>query len=380
MKKLRKIRMLLLLMILTILLSGIFIINGVKLYIVKSSFKESVEKIMQEYEYCSNVTFQGDYVQNITINMNNEFEKFDYDEKEQIISTINSNIENEFQNYLNKIKKEVPCNVLLYVNDNIYTYNNITKTIKRNGKDYNLQISLKEKIYNKIHDSSYNSYINDLTDIEVLKGIVSIDNIDECKKEIIYLSAIKIYEKGEFEDSINEFNKIEGTYKEKNEYLAKGEVLKQIQGTYRASYINLIVINKWDITFGIDPKYNTQNYLKEYTFNYTIENNEIVLTRKLTIQEIGRGIKERYNYDINNQTLSGDKYETYYYESNNINFPERLKEPAIGMTKTEAENSTWGKPNKINTTTTVYGIHEQWVYGNGRYLYFDNEKLTSIQK
>ncbi|WP_158824729.1 hypothetical protein [Mucilaginibacter lacusdianchii] len=38
-----------------------------------------------------------------------------------------------------------------------------------------------------------------------------------------------------------------------------------------------------------------------------------------------------------------------------------------------------GEPNTINTTTTYYGIHEQWVYGNNEYYYFENGKLTVVQ-
>lgn len=43
------------------------------------------------------------------------------------------------------------------------------------------------------------------------------------------------------------------------------------------------------------------------------------------------------------------------------------------------KNSSWGKPNSINRTTNKYGTHEQWVYGDGNYLYFENGVLTSIQ-
>jgi len=50
----------------------------------------------------------------------------------------------------------------------------------------------------------------------------------------------------------------------------------------------------------------------------------------------------------------------------------------IGMTKEMCEDS-WGKPESINRTTNAYGTSEQWVYGDGNYLYFDNGKLTSIQ-
>lgn len=49
------------------------------------------------------------------------------------------------------------------------------------------------------------------------------------------------------------------------------------------------------------------------------------------------------------------------------------------MTKQDVLDSSWGAPKKINTTTTQYGVHEQWVYGGGNYLYFDDGILTSIQ-
>ena len=51
----------------------------------------------------------------------------------------------------------------------------------------------------------------------------------------------------------------------------------------------------------------------------------------------------------------------------------------IGMSKEDVLASSWGRPEKINTTTNVYGTREQWVYGGGNYLYFENGVLTSIQ-
>jgi hypothetical protein len=50
----------------------------------------------------------------------------------------------------------------------------------------------------------------------------------------------------------------------------------------------------------------------------------------------------------------------------------------VGMTKEQAILS-WGKPKEINRTNTGLTVHEQWVYGDHNYLYFENEKLTSIQ-
>lgn len=54
-------------------------------------------------------------------------------------------------------------------------------------------------------------------------------------------------------------------------------------------------------------------------------------------------------------------------------------EVAIGFTKSMCREA-WGSPRSINTTETARVVHEQWVYGGGRYLYFDNGILTSIQR
>lgn len=51
----------------------------------------------------------------------------------------------------------------------------------------------------------------------------------------------------------------------------------------------------------------------------------------------------------------------------------------VGMSQAEVLESSWGRPEKINTTTTRRGDREQWVYGIGNYLYFENGILTTIQ-
>ncbi|MDM0041845.1 hypothetical protein QTI05_22585 [Variovorax sp. J22R193] len=52
---------------------------------------------------------------------------------------------------------------------------------------------------------------------------------------------------------------------------------------------------------------------------------------------------------------------------------------SIGMSKEDVLASSWGKPEKVNTTTTARGTREQWVYGGHNYLYFVGETLTTIQ-
>lgn len=51
----------------------------------------------------------------------------------------------------------------------------------------------------------------------------------------------------------------------------------------------------------------------------------------------------------------------------------------IGMTKEQVYASCWGKPEKVNVTTTAGGDHEQWVYPGYQYVYLSNGVVTSIQ-
>ena len=55
-------------------------------------------------------------------------------------------------------------------------------------------------------------------------------------------------------------------------------------------------------------------------------------------------------------------------------------QPKIGMTADEVSNSQWGKPTKVNKTTTTYGVSEQWVYSSGKYIYLEGGIVTAIQE
>lgn len=54
------------------------------------------------------------------------------------------------------------------------------------------------------------------------------------------------------------------------------------------------------------------------------------------------------------------------------------KEPSIGMTKKQVEQSTWGYPSRYSETQTVNGLHEFWHYSSGRMIYFKGGVVTSI--
>lgn len=51
----------------------------------------------------------------------------------------------------------------------------------------------------------------------------------------------------------------------------------------------------------------------------------------------------------------------------------------IGMSQEEVLQSSWGRPERVNRSIYSFATHEQWIYGGGNYLYFEDGKLTSIQ-
>lgn len=50
----------------------------------------------------------------------------------------------------------------------------------------------------------------------------------------------------------------------------------------------------------------------------------------------------------------------------------------LGMTREQVLLS-WGKPKDVNTTVTLYGTKEEWIYDKKKYLYFEDNKLTTFQ-
>lgn len=51
----------------------------------------------------------------------------------------------------------------------------------------------------------------------------------------------------------------------------------------------------------------------------------------------------------------------------------------IGMSRQQVLDCGWGHPTDVIRTSTARTVHEQWVYRDRSYLYFDNDKLTAIQ-
>ena len=317
-------------------------------------------------------------------NMNENFKKLEFEQRESIMQEISRRMEEFYIIYRDKLcqyDSKIAYNygeIHYIIEKDDYTTSFVSTELYKNGVRYDLKTELKSKINDRIIEVELQKIVNEIDSIETLKSINSIKEIRELKNELIYTTAVKSYDEGKFKDAIDKFNELESTYKNAKEYIGKAKTLSNIQGTYRKTAINIAVINGWNITFGVDPMYDTTNYFDQYTYKYKIENNQIILEGEIALRAIGNGITQKYKIDEKNKRISSNTG-IYYYESNKVDFPKRREEPKIGMTKSQVENSTWGKPNKINRTTTKYGIHEQWVYDNHKYLYFDDGILTSIQ-
>jgi hypothetical protein len=55
------------------------------------------------------------------------------------------------------------------------------------------------------------------------------------------------------------------------------------------------------------------------------------------------------------------------------------EEPRVGMSEQEALKTCWGRP-KLRRRVGVEGLmRDEWLYGDRRYLYFDNGKILAIQ-
>jgi hypothetical protein len=57
----------------------------------------------------------------------------------------------------------------------------------------------------------------------------------------------------------------------------------------------------------------------------------------------------------------------------------RRGDPHVGMKAAQVEATCWGKPNHINRKESSHGIHEQYVYGDGRLVYLHDGVVTEVQ-
>lgn len=98
-------------------------------------------------------------------------------------------------------------------------------------------------------------------------------------------------------------------------------------------------------------------YTFEYDFNRIFVTKEKYLQDKQNEEQRRKNILAKYG-QVNGKTILEGKVR-------------------IGFTKAMCIEA-WGEPDDINKSTGSWGVHEQWCYSDGSYLYFENGKLTSI--
>ena len=117
----------------------------------------------------------------------------------------------------------------------------------------------------------------------------------------------------------------------------------------------------------VDGQFKLEGWDIKFTFTKE-EDSFFKLETAMKAYQLGQLLKE-----FNTEYVS--PWNEYYQEKESAKY-----EPGIGMTKQEVLNSSWGSPEEINTMDSKYGNHhEQWVYGNNRYVYFDDGVVTAIQ-
>lgn len=95
-------------------------------------------------------------------------------------------------------------------------------------------------------------------------------------------------------------------------------------------------------------------------------------------KSIRRGTTVEPWYQFSQNLVNKFLYDQQTY--NSVNKQRNAPEPSIGMTRMQVRQSKWGKPTKINKTSTKYADHEQWVYNGNKFMYFENAFVTSTSQ
>ncbi len=378
-----------------IVLMGL-LVRPIQILIAKNNISKEVKNdILKNLEY-ENYKIEGKYYNVLNIQMKDEFENYDYSRKKNIAINLSEMFKNEYEKYdnilINKnskdynndiVKNETDAKVLLNSAGNTYMYTSY-RTFKKNDKEYTEEGSLEEVIIQQLNDCENKEELIKMINAtryskETLKKIIDIQDIKEKCNEIIYRTAI--IHSFDYKEEIELLEKIP-EYKDSKELINSIKTAHELDGEWYGGGYRWIINGKhcYNIYSNYSYKYTYDHYYCKYENNILyIFNNEPQMDNlenavfKLE-QDNGKLVYSPYSLSQTKIILSK--------ESNNTKPKDKVKilEPSIGMTKTEVENSTWGRPNKINKTTTTYGISEQWCYSNYRYIYFKDGIVTSIQE
>ncbi|MBQ6936660.1 MAG: hypothetical protein IJN49_08960 [Clostridia bacterium] len=336
--------------------------------------------------------FEGENNNIVKITVEPLFNNCDYVTQKEIICDLTKEINKLYTEYNSSplLKKSIDSTVYILADTDIY-YCELSNEgdcgILKNEKPYNELDYLHERLTLKVSaDENLTKYIYGISDIEILEKLIDIKDVEECKKEILYTIA-KIFIEDNDSSAKNILISLKN-YKDSEILLNEWNYNHEFDGTWYGSNGLLgeyRISHEWIINgsscYNIYTEDNTKNGINErYCLRkndalYVFESKEYSseLSNALYVFEYSNGeITYKYYYDI--YTICLEKI------SGDVKLPETsyIPDPSIGMTASEVKNSTWGSPKKINKNTYSWGVREQWVYGDGRYIYLEDGVVTSI--
>ena len=147
-------------------------------------------------------------------------------------------------------------------------------------------------------------------------------------------------------------------------------------------------VKMYDKNFKAHDDVNSINMFKEKIGVKEIEAIHYELNGELVIELYDKGTGEfigiqgdTTKFDFHKlQYFKRSKRLTYLIAKYSQPYADRIFQHKVwvGMSKDEAIES-WGKPKDANTTIRENMKREQWVYGEGQYLYLENGIVTIIQ-
>lgn len=195
--------------------------------------------------------------------------------------------------------------------------------------------------------------------------------LNKCKNDI----AKKYYRNGDFEKAKQYYQDLNEV--ENSNDLQFIESISPFQGEWYANYFDFgLVIKGWNVDcYSLTGDLSGKSFEKKWTsvFLETDLENGILKIYVPTAQE------------YMTLQIDGDKilmhFEGSDFKLKSMSFINyQIMAPSIGMTPEQVKSSTWGKPRKVNKTTTASGVSEQWCYSDNRYIYFDDGIVTTIQE
>lgn len=224
-------------------------------------------------------------------------------------------------------------------------------------------------------------YVEQIKQLESSKKQIS-DRIillnDSIRKIDLKINVIK---SKEFQKIISESSLV--VFAKKNAYIKKtpdvlGEIILTLEEDKK-----VVVLDYHDEFFGVCVD-SICGYMNEMWIIGNEKTSEFVKIKRQEELELER-LKDEHRIKENERKSKEEDVEYAKIEKANLKkygkeVYEELKKGYywIGMTNEMALISL-GSPNDNNRSVGSWGVHEQWVYNNGLYLYFENGKLKSYQ-